>query len=50
MEWDNFASIKKQFIHDLINELNKLELPPEWRPNDVIGYIIRKIEEKGNKI
>lgn len=50
MEWDNFATIKKQFIQDLTNELKNLELPPEWSPRDVLGFVIRKIEDKGNKI
>ncbi len=50
MDWENFASIKKQFVHELVAELEKLELPPEWRPRDVIGFVIRKIEEKGKKI
>jgi hypothetical protein len=50
MEWDNFATIKKQFIHDLTNDLKNLELPPEWSPRDVLGFVIRKIEDKGNKI
>lgn len=42
--------IKKRFINDLINELENLELPPEWRPKEVIGLIIKKIEDKGRKI
>lgn len=50
MKWDHFAIIKKQFIDDLIHELEDLQLPPEWSPRDVIGYIVRKIEDKGNKI
>lgn len=50
MEWDNFAVIKKKFIQDLTEELKSLELPPEWSPNDVLGFIVRKIEDKGNKI
>lgn len=50
MEWDNFASIKKKFIYDLTNELRGLELPPEWSPRDVLGFVIKKIEDKGNKI
>jgi len=50
MEWDHFAVIKRQFIDDLIHELKDLELPPEWSPRDVLGYVIRKIEDKGNKI
>lgn len=50
MEWDHFAVIKKQFIDDIIYELKNLQLPPEWSPRDVLGYVIRKIEDKGNKI
>ena len=50
MEWDNFAVIKKKFIQDLTDELRDLELPPEWSPRDVLGFVIRKIEDKGNKI
>lgn len=50
MEWDHFATVKKKFIDDLIHELKDLELPPEWSPRDVLGYVIRKIEDKGNKI
>jgi hypothetical protein len=50
MEWDHFAVIKKQFIDDIVNDLKDLQLPPEWSPRDVIGYIVRKIEDKGNKI
>ena len=50
MEWDNFAVIKKKFIQDLTDELKNLELPPEWSPRDVIGFVIKKIEDKGNKI
>jgi len=50
MEWDNFASIKKKFVYELINELENLELPPEWSPRDVLGFVVRKIEDKGKKI
>ena len=50
MEWDHFSLIKKQFINDLLREIQDLELPPEWSPRDVLGYIVRKIEDKGNKI
>lgn len=27
------------------NEITGLELPPEWRPNEVIRYIVRIIEK-----
>jgi len=50
MEWDNFAVIKKQFINDIVREIKDLQLPPEWSSKDVIGYIVKKIEDKGNKI
>jgi len=50
MEWDNFAVIKQKFIQDLINELKDLELPPEWSSRDVLGFVVKKIEDKGNKI
>jgi len=50
MEWDNFAVIKQKFIQDLINELKDLELPPEWSPRDVLGFVVRKIEDKGKKV
>ena len=45
-----FNLIKKQFIKDLVKEIENLELPPDWSPRDVLGYVIRKIEDKGNKI
>jgi hypothetical protein len=38
------------YIEDLVrekiaDEIRYLELPPEWRPNQVIEYIVRKIEK-----
>jgi hypothetical protein len=38
------------YIEDLVrekiaNEIKYLELPPEWRPNEVIRYIVRIIEK-----
>jgi hypothetical protein len=38
------------YIEDLVrkkilNEIRYLELPPEWRPNEVIRYIVRIIEK-----
>jgi hypothetical protein len=40
-----------EYIEDAIrekiaNEIKYLELPPEWKPNDVISYIVRKIERQ----
>lgn len=39
------------YIEDAIrekiaDEIRYLELPPEWRPSEVIKYIVRKIERK----
>jgi hypothetical protein len=38
------------YIEDLVrekiaDEIRYLELPPEWRPSEVIRYIVRKIEK-----
>jgi hypothetical protein len=39
----------EDFIRDkIIKEIKNLELPPEWTPNDVISYIIRKIDRNNN--
>jgi len=46
MEWDHFHIIKQKVLSELINELENLEFPPEWRPREVLGFIIRKLEEK----
>jgi len=29
----------------IADEIRNLELPPEWRPNEVIRYIVRIIEK-----
>jgi hypothetical protein len=50
LNWDNFAALKQKFVNDIIKELDNLELPPEWSPRDVLGFVIRKIEDKGKKI
>jgi hypothetical protein len=35
----------EDFIRDkIVKEIKDLDLPPEWTPNDVINYIIRKID------
>jgi hypothetical protein len=31
---------------DVIKEIGDLELPEEWKPQQVIDYIIRKINRK----
>lgn len=38
------------YIEDLVrqkiaDEIRYLELPPDWRPYEVIRYIVRKIEK-----
>ena len=38
------------YIQDMIrkniaDEIRWLELPPEWAPNDVLKYIVAKIEK-----
>lgn len=46
MEWDHFNTIKKKILQELISELSALEYPPDWRPRDVLGLVIRKLEDK----
>ena len=46
MEWDYFHTIQKKVLNELINEMENLEFPPDWRPKDVLGLIIRKLKEK----
>lgn len=46
MEWDHFHTIKQKVLHELINELKGIELPNDWKPKDVLGFIIKKLEEK----
>ena len=50
LEWDAFALVKQKLISSIIKELDGLELPPEWSPRDVLGFVIRKIEDQGKKI
>lgn len=50
MQWDHFESIKKKFIYDIVNELKSLDLPQEWGPNEVISFVVNKIENFGKKI
>ena len=30
----------------IADEIRHLELPHEWKPNEVLAYIVRKIEKK----
>jgi hypothetical protein len=39
----------EDFIREkIIKEIKNLELPPEWTPNDVINYIVKKIDRNNN--
>lgn len=39
----------EDFIREkIIMEIKNLELPPEWTPNDVIRYIVKKIDRNKN--
>ncbi len=46
MELDLFHIIKQKVLRELINELESVELPYEWKPKDVLGFLIRKLEDK----
>jgi len=38
--------IQDKVRRDIIKEINNLELPEEWKPQQVIDYITRKIDKK----
>jgi len=38
--------IQDKIRQDIIKEISNLELPSEWKPKEVISYIIRKIDIK----
>lgn len=38
--------LQQKVRKDVINEINNLELPESWKPQQVIDYIIRKIEKE----
>jgi hypothetical protein len=46
MEWDHFHVVQKKVLNELINEIENLEFPADWRPKDVLGLILRKLKEK----
>jgi hypothetical protein len=37
--------LDKSHRKKIADEIRYLELPPEWRPNEVIRYIVRIIEK-----
>ena len=38
--------IEDQIREKIADEIRYLELPYEWKPTDVLSYIVRKIEKK----
>jgi hypothetical protein len=46
MEWDHFHTIQKKVLNELIKEMEDLEIPPDWRPREVLRLVIRKLKEK----
>jgi hypothetical protein len=46
MEWDHFHVIKQKVLRELIIELEGIQIPPDWRPSEVLGFVIRKLEDK----
>lgn len=40
-----FEIYKNAYKKKLIDSFKDLELPPEWRPRDVIKFISKRIEE-----
>jgi hypothetical protein len=42
---DAFLAIEDHLRINIAKEIRDLELPPEWRPSEVIRYIARKIEK-----
>ena len=50
MDMDNlYVFVKKQCINEIIKEIENLEFPPELRPRDVLGFIVKKLKEKEQK-
>ena len=46
MEWDHFHVVQKKILTELINEIENLEFPTDWRPKDVLALVLRKLKEK----
>lgn len=38
--------LENKIRRDIIKEIRNLELPETWKPQQVIDYIIRKIDKK----
>jgi len=46
MEWDHFHVIQKKVLNELIKYMESFEIPPDWRPREVLSLVIRKLKEK----
>lgn len=46
MEWDHFHTIQKKVLNELIEDMERLEIPPDWRPREVLSLVLRKLKEK----
>lgn len=38
--------IENKVREEIVKELSNLEIPYEWKPNEVIRFIIRKIQKQ----
>ena len=45
-EWDHFHVIQKKVLQELIDDIQNLEIPPDWNPRDVLRLVLRKLKEK----
>ena len=41
-----YDNMEEHFRNKISLEVSGLELPYEWKPNEVIRYIVRKIEKR----
>jgi len=41
-----YDNMEEHFRNKISLEVSGLELPNEWNPNEVIRYIVRKIEKR----
>ena len=41
--------LDEKYRHQIADEIRYLELPPEWRPFEVIRYVVRIIEKNNGQ-
>jgi hypothetical protein len=46
MEWDYFHTIQKIVLKELINDIENLEIPETWKPEQVLSFLVRQLKEK----